>query len=164
MTGRLASAVAAAAAALVLLGGCASHPAASRPAPPASPPSTSASGSTPLTLLDQRCGPLPRPVYQLGGAQAVGNATPLRVQAGVGARFVVWASYARRHLSGLSVTPAGLQVLCHVDQPGPGGGPAAVLQGPQRGSFTVGTRTDDCGPCAGLAFRADVTVEPVARP
>lgn len=116
----------------------------------------------PLEALRSRCGMLPQLVYRLGadgsGGNLPGNAFPVRVQAADGTRFVIWARFAQRHLASFALTGDAIRRVCEVTTSGVRGGPAAVFTAVHRGTATVRTRTDDCGPCAALGFAAEVSV------
>jgi len=114
-----------------------------------------------LDLLAERCGPIPKRVYQLGGkveTNMVGSGSPLQIETTINTPFAVRANFAARHLADFSVAPASVHAVCSVNLPGPGGGPAAVFESSSNVAFSIFTATDDCAPCNYRGFRAQVHV------
>lgn len=123
--------------------------------------SMSASAENPSVRLAARCSPLPHATYRLGGDESgglAGNPQPVVVHDAVGDRVAIWARFARRHLHEFSLTGNAAVSACSVETAGEGGGPAAVFEARSVGITRVVTRTDDCGPCAQLAFTARIDV------
>jgi hypothetical protein len=122
---------------------------------------TTSAGLSPLTGLVSHCGKGPPQRYELGGAQIgsmPGNPTPVAISLTEGSAATIWAHFAQRHLGPFRITGTEVRVVCGVNVPGPGGGPAEILEARTPGTVLVSTTTDDCDPCAGLGFTAKINI------
>jgi len=149
-------------AAVFVLGVCGcSDPSATVANPSA--PTTAAAGGPSLTALVSHCGDGPSRRSELGGPQigsVSGNPKPVAISLSEGSRVTIWAHFAQRHLGAFRITGSEVRVVCGVNVPGPGGGPADIVMALSPGTVIVSTTTDDCDRCAILPFSAKVTIPP----
>ena len=129
-----------------------------------SAPTNAAAGAPSLTALVSHCGDGPARRYELGGAQigaVSGNPKPVAISLTEGSSVTIWAHFAQRHLGPFRITGGSeVRVVCGVNVPGPGGGPAEIVKARTPGTVIVSTTTDDCGRCAVLGFSAEIAIAP----
>jgi hypothetical protein len=111
-----------------------------------------------LASLDRYCGTAPTQRYVLGNSKPAPNLDSVAISMTQGSRVSIWAHFAQRHLGSFQMTGDGLQVICQVNVPGPGGGPAEIAEARSTGTVFMRSVTDDCARCAGLIFTAKVTI------
>jgi hypothetical protein len=91
-------------------------------------------------------------------SETTSSMNPPVVRVPAGQHFVIYASFAHRHLGALSVSDSVVQPVCSINVSGLGGGPSTIFVAHHQGSTLVSTETDDCSGCADLRFAISVVV------